>query len=59
MSGTMADTITWHLLDGAGRVHRSERKHPELSERMPMKELATYLNLPAETLSRLKQRRMV
>ena len=28
--------------------------HPELAERVPKKELASYLNLSAETLSRLK-----
>ena len=56
MSEIMAHTITLHLLDGPGRVHRFERKHPELAERIPKKELATYLNLSAETLSRLKQR---
>ncbi len=56
MSEVMAHTITLHLLDASGRVHRFERKHPELAERIPKKELATYLNLSAETLSRLKQR---
>lgn len=56
MSEIMAHTITLHLLDGPGRVHRFERKHPELDERIPKKELAHYLNLSAETLSRLKQR---
>ncbi|HEY6133070.1 MAG TPA: Crp/Fnr family transcriptional regulator [Rubrivivax sp.] len=56
MSEIMAHTITLHLLDGPGRVHRFERKHPDLAERIPKKELATYLNLSAETLSRLKQR---
>ena len=54
MSDIMAHTITLHLLDAPGRVHRFLRKHPELSERIPKKELATYLNLSAETLSRLK-----
>ncbi len=54
MSEVMAHTITLHLLDAPGRVHRFMRKHPELSERVPKKELASYLNLSAETLSRLK-----
>ena len=56
MSEIMAHTITLHLLDAPGRVHRFLRKHPELAERIPKKELASYLNLSAETLSRLKQR---
>ena len=56
MSEIMAHTITLHLLDAPGRVRRFERKHPELTERIPKKELAAYLNLSAETLSRLKQR---
>ena len=55
MSEIMAHTITLHLLDAPGRVHRFERKHPELIDRIPKKELAAYLNLSAETLSRLKQ----
>lgn len=54
MSGIMAHTITLHLLDAPGRVHRFLRKHPDLYDRMPKKELASYLNLSAETLSRLK-----
>lgn len=54
MSEIMAHTITLHLLDAPGRVHRFLRKHPELFDRIPKKELATYLNLSAETLSRLK-----
>jgi len=56
MSEIMAHTITLHLLDGPGRVRRFERKHAALAERIPKKELAAYLNLSAETLSRLKQR---
>jgi len=32
------------------------RKHAELGERLPKKELASYLNLSPETLSRLKRR---
>jgi len=54
MSEVMAHTITLHLLDAPGRVHRFMRKHAELAERVPKKELASYLNLSAETLSRLK-----
>ncbi len=56
MSEIMAHTITLHLLDAPGRVNRFMRKHPELFDRIPKKELASYLNLSAETLSRLKQR---
>ena len=56
MSEIMAHTITLHLLDAPGRVKRFLRKHPELSERLPKKELASYLALSAETLSRLKAR---
>ena len=54
MSGIMAHTITLHLLDAPGRVHRFMRKFPALFERLPKKELASYLNLSPETLSRLK-----
>lgn len=56
MSEIMAHTITLHLLDAPGRVHRFLRKHPELADRIPKKELAAYLNLSPETLSRLKRR---
>nr|WP_222622632.1 Crp/Fnr family transcriptional regulator [Ramlibacter albus] len=56
MSEIMGHTITLHLLDAPGRFKRFMRKHAELFERIPKKELATYLNLSAETLSRLKQR---
>lgn len=54
MSSIMAHTITLHLLDAPGRVHRFVRKHSTLFERLPKKELASYLNLSPETLSRLK-----
>jgi len=57
MSEIMAHTITLHLLDAPGRVQRFMRKHPELRDRVPQKELASYLNLSAETLSRLIHRR--
>ena len=56
MSEIMAHTITLHLLDAPGRVKRFQRKHSDLFDRIPKKELASYLNLSAETLSRLKQR---
>jgi CRP-like cAMP-binding protein len=54
MSEIMAHTITLHLLDAPGRVHRFMRKHAALFDRLPKKELASYLNISAETLSRLK-----
>ena len=53
MSEVMAHTITLHLLDAPGRVKRFLRKQPRLLDRIPQKELASYLNLSAETLSRL------
>lgn len=56
MSEVMAHTITLHLLDAPGRVARFRRKHRALAQRLPKKELASYLNLTPETLSRLKQR---
>src|SRR5919204_984984 len=57
MSEVMAHTITLHLLDAPGRLSRFQRKHPELAGRIPKKELAAYLNLTPETLSRLRQKR--
>ena len=56
MSEVMAHTITLHLLDAPGRMQRFMRKHTELADRLPKKELACYLNLSPETLSRLKRR---
>jgi len=55
MSEVMAHTITLHLLDAPGRIQRFLRKHVELADRLPKKELASYLNLSPETLSRLKR----
>ena len=54
MSEVMAHTITLHLLDAP--VHRFMRKQPDLVDRIPQKELASYLNLSPETLSRLRHR---
>jgi len=56
MSEVMAHVITLHLVDAPGRVQRFVRKQSQLGERLPKKELASYLNLSPETLSRLKKR---
>ena len=56
MSEVMAHTITLHLLDAPGRLARFERKHADIAARIPNKELASYLNLTPETLSRLRQK---
>ena len=56
MSEVMAHTITLHLLDAPGRLSRFMRKHQDLLGRIPKKELASYLNLTPETLSRLRRR---
>jgi CRP-like cAMP-binding protein len=56
MSDIMGHIITLHLLDAPGRVRRFQRKLPQFSDILPKKELASYLNLCAETLSRLSHR---
>ena len=50
MTEVMAHTITLHLLDAPGRVHRFARKRPDLIDRIPQKQLASHLNLSPETL---------
>jgi CRP-like cAMP-binding protein len=44
------------LLDAPGRVNQFSYKHPELVERLPQKDVASHLNLSAETLCRLTRR---
>ena len=44
------------LLDAPGRMQRFSYDHPELMERLPQKDLASHLNLSAETLCRLSRR---
>jgi CRP-like cAMP-binding protein len=55
MSEVMAHTITLHLLDASGRLQRFMRKHADLAERLPKKELASYLNLSPETRKNLRR----
>ena len=57
MSEVMAHTITLHLLDAPGRLARFARKHAALMERISKKELAAYLNITPETLSRVKPKK--
>lgn len=45
------------LLDAPGRVQEFSCRHPDLVGRLPQKDLASYLNLSAETLCRLTRRR--
>ena len=48
-----AHTITLRLFDASGRLAKLQDKHPELLENLSHKELAQYLGISPETLSRL------
>jgi CRP-like cAMP-binding protein len=45
------------LLDAPRRLHQFSDKHPELAESLPQKDVASHLNLSAETLCRLRRGR--
>ena len=46
------------MLRAKERVKRYAREHPNLFPRIPLKHLATYLNMTAETLSRVLSKKM-
>lgn len=49
-------TISLLLLDAPARVNAFSREHPQLVDRLVQKDLASHLNLSAETLCRLSRR---
>ncbi len=53
MSEVMEHTTALHLLDATGRLARFQDGNPGLIELLPRKDLALYLNLAPETLSRV------
>ncbi len=46
------------MLRAKERVNRYAREHPNLFSRIPWKHLATYLNMTAETMSRILSKKM-
>lgn len=57
----LGETLVEHavsllLLDAPGRFEAFQREHPQLTGRLVQKDLASHLNLSAETLSRLSRR---
>ena len=48
--------VTLLMLDAASRVMQFSDRHPDLVERLPQKDVASHLNLSAETLCRLTRR---
>lgn len=55
-SAMMGHAVSLHMLDAPGRVHDFSFRNPELMDCLPQKELASHLNLSAETLCRLVRR---
>jgi CRP-like cAMP-binding protein len=55
-SAVVEHAVTLLLLDAPSRVIRFSDEHPELVQRLPQKDLASHLNLSAETLCRLTRR---
>ncbi|NDU93027.1 MAG: Crp/Fnr family transcriptional regulator [Ferrovum sp.] len=53
MNEIMAHIIALLLLDAAGRTEDFQHKNPEMAHLLPKKELALYLNIAPETLSRV------
>ncbi|NDU91092.1 MAG: Crp/Fnr family transcriptional regulator [Ferrovum sp.] len=53
MSEVMEHTSALHLLDATGRLDRFQDKNPGMIDVLPRKDLAQYLNMAPETLSRV------
>ncbi|NDU91528.1 MAG: Crp/Fnr family transcriptional regulator [Ferrovum sp.] len=53
MCEVMEHTTALHLLDATGRLDRFQDRSPGLADVLPKKDLALYLNMAPETLSRI------